>query len=393
MKIENQESYVLPLFATQKKLDELGFACFKYRGFVNEYIEDLFKHPEVKHYSTKGLGTLANQAQRYAIGQVKAIRALKKEKPDQKISCPVFRKTVCPAEIWKQSTHKHFNFILKFYVGFSDDRAHGVHVYSNGYKQVKKKIRDGWILSRQCQIFLGKNGKWYVRIYLSKKVKKAIPKKHTLGVDVGVNHGIATSEGFKSNSLFPSINRTKRKNIERKRQRQLAFNRENIVLFEKLTITTTKKYKVTKKSKIKQQIDKLAHYLVTRSAYLGCNLAVEDPKCLANLKFTRRRDKTGGLNLWARSYLAHRVQVLAKERGVFVVFVSPYNTSLTCVKCGHKDRQSRVDLGFNCTKCGHADHADLNAAKNIAYKGQEFVDIYVLKVKPKTQKISAIKAP
>jgi transposase len=40
-------------------------------------------------------------------------------------------------------------------------------------------------------------------------------------------------------------------------------------------------------------------------------------------------------------------------------------------------------LKFHCVKCGHKDHADINGAKNLSRKGQDFVDIYVLKSKAK----------
>ena len=42
-----------------------------------------------------------------------------------------------------------------------------------------------------------------------------------------------------------------------------------------------------------------------------------------------------------------------------------------CESCRHVDKQSRVGVSFVCTKCGHVDHADINAARNIALKGTE----------------------
>jgi putative transposase len=41
-------------------------------------------------------------------------------------------------------------------------------------------------------------------------------------------------------------------------------------------------------------------------------------------------------------------------------------TSQTCNACGHCEQGSRESQAFLCLACGHRDHADVNAAKNIA---------------------------
>ncbi|WP_345532660.1 zinc ribbon domain-containing protein, partial [Microbispora amethystogenes] len=45
-------------------------------------------------------------------------------------------------------------------------------------------------------------------------------------------------------------------------------------------------------------------------------------------------------------------------------------TSQTCSSCGHVDKRNRPDQAtFACTSCGFAEHADVNAARNIAARG------------------------
>jgi putative transposase len=47
--------------------------------------------------------------------------------------------------------------------------------------------------------------------------------------------------------------------------------------------------------------------------------------------------------------------------------IDPVFTSQTCHACGHCDAKNRESQAlFRCRACGHADHADVNAAKNIA---------------------------
>jgi transposase len=62
--------------------------------------------------------------------------------------------------------------------------------------------------------------------------------------------------------------------------------------------------------------------------------------------------------------LARRVVEKAPGR---VEKVYPVYTSQRCSACGHMDADSRESQArFICTACGFADHADVNAAKNIA---------------------------
>jgi transposase len=56
--------------------------------------------------------------------------------------------------------------------------------------------------------------------------------------------------------------------------------------------------------------------------------------------------------------------------GVAVIHVDPAYTSRQCSACGHTDRRNRPGQAtFSCTSCGFAEHADVNAARNIAARG------------------------
>jgi transposase len=53
------------------------------------------------------------------------------------------------------------------------------------------------------------------------------------------------------------------------------------------------------------------------------------------------------------------------------VHVDPAYTSQGCAECGHVDKQNRVSQGmFICRGCGVVAHADRNASRNIAARGQ-----------------------
>jgi putative transposase len=62
--------------------------------------------------------------------------------------------------------------------------------------------------------------------------------------------------------------------------------------------------------------------------------------------------------------LARRLEDKAPDR---VEKIPPAYTSQRCSECGHVAADSRESQAlFRCTACGHTEHADVNAAKNIA---------------------------
>jgi putative transposase len=61
----------------------------------------------------------------------------------------------------------------------------------------------------------------------------------------------------------------------------------------------------------------------------------------------------------------------ARRAGVPLVFVDPAYTSQMCCQCQHIDRRNRVDPDlFICRGCGVVAHADRNASRNIAQRGE-----------------------
>ena len=53
--------------------------------------------------------------------------------------------------------------------------------------------------------------------------------------------------------------------------------------------------------------------------------------------------------------------------------IHPAYTSVTCSKCGHRDKESRQSqVLFLCTKCSHKENADVNASNMVAGKGIHF---------------------
>lgn len=70
---------------------------------------------------------------------------------------------------------------------------------------------------------------------------------------------------------------------------------------------------------------------------------------------------------WAFDRLYRYVEYKAASEGLFVDTIDPKNTSKRCPECEHVHDDNRPARDtFHCQHCGNRNHADYNAAKNVA---------------------------
>jgi len=81
---------------------------------------------------------------------------------------------------------------------------------------------------------------------------------------------------------------------------------------------------------------------------------------------TRHKSTEGRLRYWPRYHLQQRIEQKGHEAGIKVERVRAKGTSQTCSICGYRDSENRKGAQFRCLKCGFEQHADINAANNIA---------------------------
>jgi hypothetical protein len=326
-------SYDLKLFGNTGKIESAKYSSHWFRFFTQHFVNKLYFNKHVKQYSTKGWGTLVNQAQKKAFGVIRAESATTKA-TGNKSSPPILHQKICPAVI-QPSKDSSFDYWVMFH---GVDKR--VSLPTKSIKKLNRSFKDGWILSQHCEIF-DRKGYLYVRVFVSKEVEKATETKELLGCDVGINKSVTRSDKYKGKSLKETIKKNKKSQAERQRQKH-------------------KSKKI--KSEIKQILDLEALRAVRRSKALNVGLAVENPKVLANLRI-------GRLVRWARCYFARRCETLCKEESVWVKFVNPAYTSITCLSCRTTDRQSRESERFVCKHCNFVADADYVGAVNISLKG------------------------
>ncbi len=113
----------------------------------------------------------------------------------------------------------------------------------------------------------------------------------------------------------------------------------------------------------------IAKQIVTEAERTGCGIALEDLRGIRE-RVRLRKPQRVTLHAWSFHQLGSFIAYKAARQGVAVVHVDPAYTSQACSCCGHVDKNNRPDQAtFFCTSCGFAEHADVNAARNIASRG------------------------
>ena len=146
--------------------------------------------------------------------------------------------------------------------------------------------------------------------------------------------------------------------IRKRLQRQGKFRRLKAIKDRESRIVKDLNHKVSRK-------------LVELAKVQHAALVFED---LGGIRKTRKQARSFkyALHSWSFYQLQTFVEYKAKLLGVPVLYVDPAFTSQDCSVCGA--RGQRTGKEFKCPVCGHIDHADVNAAFNIALRQKSVVD-------------------
>lgn len=230
----------------------------------------------------------------------------------------------------------------------------------------RRKSGNGWIW-RACVGF--KN------VAAAKTSPTAGPSS-LVGLDRGVAVTVATSDGVLL--TMPDFLTTAHDEIS-DLLRQRAGKKVGSRSWRELNRKVAKAYR-----RAKHQSDNWARETARKLVAEHGVLVLEDLKLQNMTKSARGTMEAPGSNVAAKQALnrslqdaalgrlQHWVCVKAEEAGRVTWAVPAHNTSRTCASCGHCDPTNRATRDrFVCQSCGHTAHADINAAENIAARGQQ----------------------
>lgn len=182
-----------------------------------------------------------------------------------------------------------------------------------------------------------------------------------LGVDLGIVNIATSSDGV----------RYAGRGLNRHRKRQIALR-------QKLQKKGTKSAKRLLKKRARKearfaadQNHRISKSVVSTAERTGRGIALEDLRGIRS-RVRLRKDQRSSMHSWSFHRLGQCIAYKAERAGVPLVHVDPRCTSRRCSECGHTDRKNRPTQGnFACRACGVTMHADHNASRNIAHRGEE----------------------
>jgi putative transposase len=195
--------------------------------------------------------------------------------------------------------------------------------------------------AKSYRVTMDRAGRWHVAFAV---IPEPIPAPGN-GQAVGIDRGVAVSAALSTGELLraPGLTARERRRL-RQLERKLARARR-----EKTSTGIARRFDVIR-------VEDLKICNMTRSA----KGTLDKPGRNVRLKAGLNR----GILRSGWGLLARRVEEKAPGR---VERIRPVYTSQRCSACGHVDADSRESQArFVCTTCGFADHADVNAARNIA---------------------------
>jgi hypothetical protein len=319
-------SYKLKIYPNYTKAEALRYAMWFYRAWVLDYAKKYYVGGKTE--STESLGVLANQAQYRARHIVRNGFAAEKA-TGRKFECPKNFPLLCQGIIRSSKTNT-FSYWVKTPLG--------PWVPVKSHRGLNCALRAGGELTGTCDVKLTKSGQYVAIVFVQFKVQKAIDSGDYLGCDVGVNAGVARSDGYIGKSLRPILERTRQKRAEQQRQGH---------------------QKTSARSAVKQFLDREAKRTVASARRGNKTLVLEARRQLGNLK------PTGRIGGWTRRHFGERIRQIAEISVVAVREVSPAYSSVTCLRCNHRDKANRRGIDFRCRQCGFRSHADVLAARNL----------------------------
>ena len=204
-----------------------------------------------------------------------------------------------------------------------------------------------------------RDGKWFLHATCEIRVGEPAKPDGFVGVDLGIANIATTSDGIRHAGNH--LNRVRHRNRALRRKLQAKGTKSARRLLRK---------RARKESRFVANTNhRIAKRIVTEAERTGRGIALEDLQGIRG-RVRLRKPQRVTLHSWAFAQLGQFITNKAALAAVAVTHVDPAYTSQQCSACGYTDKKNRPDQAtFCCTSCGFAEHADVNAARNIAQRG------------------------
>lgn len=208
----------------------------------------------------------------------------------------------------------------------------------------------------------GGPGRWRLHVVINLPAPQIAPSEEVVGVDLGLVRPAVTS----NNRFFGQRNwREQEARIFRLRRKLQAKG------------TRSAKRHLRKLSgKLFRQRRDHDHVLsrrIVNSTPEGGTIVLEKLTGIRGRVKHRQGQQSRRVHSWSFAQLQRFTRYKGEERGQGVALVDPCYTSQRCSRCGHTTKANRpTQAVFCCLVCTLQLNADLNAARNVATKYQDF---------------------
>ncbi|WP_435832721.1 RNA-guided endonuclease InsQ/TnpB family protein [Nocardia vinacea] len=202
-----------------------------------------------------------------------------------------------------------------------------------------------------------RGGHWYLyAICEVPEPELSDPSGGFLGVDLGIANIATTSDGDRYTGKH--LNQLRHRNRRLRKRLQQKGTKSAKRLLRKVS-GREKRFAADTNHRVSKTI-------VTEAQRTSRGIALEDLGGIRE-RVRLRKPQRVTLHSWSFAQLGTYIAYKARRAGIPVTPVDPMYTSQQCSECGHVSKRNRPNQAtFLCTSCGFAEHADVNAARNIA---------------------------
>ncbi|MDJ0732611.1 MAG: transposase [Nostocaceae cyanobacterium] len=224
-----------------------------------------------------------------------------------------------------------------------------------------RPIPNGFVV-KQVRI-LRKSDRWYasVNIQCNVNIPDPMPKGHPVGVDIGLEKFLATSDGVlvKPPKFFRSL-QSKLKLLQRRLSRKQRKSKN----YEKQRI---------KVARLHHQIDNTRKDFHFKQAHALCDTG--DMVFMEDLDYRISAKGMLGKHMLDAGFGQFRtiVKYVCWKRGKFFGEVDARGTSQECPECGNEVKKDLSVRVHNCSYCGYTTDRDVAAGQNIRNRGIKLI--------------------